>query len=107
MIESVYICLEIGATFHKPGREYCASFVALNGTLNDIAKSCKWKKNAEEDEYIFNCTRETTKTITCENEREQKYLKLEKGNTELHLGTGCQRNRSKSRFYNTSINKIK
>ena len=29
-------------------------------------------------------------TITCEEEREQKNLKLEKGNRELHLGTGCQ-----------------
>ena len=55
-------------------------------------------KNAEDDKlinitdlkentYLIASTRETTMTITSEEEREQKYLKLEKGNTELHLGS--------------------
>ena len=44
----------------------------------------------EEDTYMIASLRETSIAIDCENEEEVEYKALGKGNTEIHIGIGCQ-----------------
>ena len=101
LVEEKYICLKDGGTFQKPGRGNCISMITLNRTLEEIAKSCKWTTKAEDenrievtkvekDVYMIASLRDTSNAIDCENDEEVKYEALGKGNTEIHVGAGCQ-----------------
>ena len=101
LVEGNYICLLDGGTFQKPGRGDCVSMIALNRTLEEIAKSFKWMTKAEddrrievtkveEDTYMIASLRETSVAIDCENKEEVEYKALGRGNTEIHIGVGCQ-----------------
>ena len=101
LVEENYICLLDGGTFQKPGRGDCVSMIALNRTLEEISKSCKWMTKAEddrrievtkveEDTYMIASLRETSVAIDCENKEEVEYKALGRGNTEIHIGVGCQ-----------------
>ena len=52
LVEGNYICLLDAGTFQKPGRGDCVSMIALNRTLDEIVKSCKWITKAEDDRRI-------------------------------------------------------